>query len=398
MRELGYCDRTREIGRQVARIVEMSRYAHDIRIFKRMASATCDAISPYGTFGELLSASATFPFSRCGLAVVPGALLPQRGYASSSLFQFAVPSSQLSLARQPLGLGGSRLVHTVQSQVLLASAPVSFHPRISSSVAPARALSGGPPAPGDAPRAAEGLRDTARVVGGEEAATASPGNRSAEQQPEPQPQQRQQQEEGWDGEEEPAHVPLDPNVETPGVLFITAGAAISAIVAVLIAGLGILGTFYAGFVINQITKELQAAGAGTKPAATATITTAAEDNNAPTRGRMASTSTQEHQVTPAPGVSVTEAKPPHASSSTSDMAAHQRTPEAGIRSQPAEAKTSSSTPSTSLHGAAVAVNSSPGPQPKRATWRSWLGSGLGWWKRRPDPRETEPHQLPAGPG
>ncbi|GIL81516.1 hypothetical protein Vretimale_994 [Volvox reticuliferus] len=336
MRELGYCDRTREIGRQVARIVEMSRYAHDIRIFKRMASATCDAISPYGTFGELLSASATFPFSRCGLAVVPGALLPQRGYASSSLFQFAVPSSQLSLARQPLGLGGSRLVHTVQSQVLLASAPVSFHPRISSSVAPARALSGGPPAPGDAPRAAEGLRDTARVVG--------------------------------------------------------------AIVAVLIAGLGILGTFYAGFVINQITKELQAAGAGTKPAATATITTAAEDNNAPTRGRMASTSTQEHQVTPAPGVSVTEAKPPHASSSTSDMAAHQRTPEAGIRSQPAEAKTSSSTPSTSLHGAAVAVNSSPGPQPKRATWRSWLGSGLGWWKRRPDPRETEPHQLPAGPG
>ncbi|GIL62155.1 hypothetical protein Vafri_16421 [Volvox africanus] len=226
------------------------------------------------------------------------------------------------------------------------------------------------------------------MVRDEQPGTASPGNRAVEQQPQPQKQPQKQQEEGWDGEEDLESVPLDPNAETPDAMFITAGAAISAIVAVLIAGLGIFGTFYAGFVINQITKELQAAGARSKTPATA-------NTSSPP---ATPTSTQEHQVTTTPRVGLAGAKPSDVSTSPSDQTAHLRTPEAVLGSQPTEARTRDSSPNTSLP--AVALNRSLGPRPERATWLSWLGSGFGWWKRRPNPREspTEPERLPVGPG
>ncbi|GLI60952.1 hypothetical protein VaNZ11_003203 [Volvox africanus] len=365
----------------------MSRNMHSIRVIKRLSSATCDARSLDGPIGELAPASSRSAL--CGLVAVTGALLPERGYASSSPFWLAFPSSHLNLARSPMGLGGSCLARTAQGQFLPSSAAASFHPCIPSSVTPARELNGGAAA-GGAPRAAEGLGDTARVVGGEQPGIASPGNRAVAQQLHPQPQPQKQQEEGWDWEEELVPVPLDPNVETPGAMFITAGAAISAIVAVLIAGLGILGTFYAGLVINQITKELQAAGAGSKPPATTNATT----NGTPTTP----SSTQEHQVTTTPRVGLAGAKPLDVSTSPSDTAGHLRTPKAVLGSQPTAAKTSSNSPNTSPP--AVALTRSLGPRPERATWLSWLGSGLGWWKRRPNPREspTEPEQLPAGPG
>ncbi|PNW87442.1 hypothetical protein CHLRE_02g145452v5 [Chlamydomonas reinhardtii] len=70
-------------------------------------------------------------------------------------------------------------------------------------------------------------------------------------------QQAPAQQGGWDDDAESPPIPLDPNVKPPGMAFVTAGAAISALLAVGVAALGILGTFYAGYAISQIAKELK---------------------------------------------------------------------------------------------------------------------------------------------
>ncbi|KAG2437206.1 hypothetical protein HXX76_005869 [Chlamydomonas incerta] len=77
---------------------------------------------------------------------------------------------------------------------------------------------------------------------------------------------------GWDDDAEPPPVPLDPNVKPPGMAFVTIGAAISAMLAVGVAALGILGTFYAGYAISQIAKELKKPEPGSGPVAAAPAT------------------------------------------------------------------------------------------------------------------------------
>ncbi|KAG2499600.1 hypothetical protein HYH03_002541 [Edaphochlamys debaryana] len=165
-----------------------------------------------------------------------------------------------------------------------------------------------------------------------------PSTAGQEQQVQSQAQAQEQpavrrNESGWDEADEPAPIPLDPNVEPPGMLFVTAGATLSAVLAVSVAALGIIGTFYAGWAISQVAKEMRKH----KPAA-------------PGAGGAGSTAKGQ----------------------------------AGPAAQPAAG--GAATKQATQTGSGGDVNASAGSVPRR-TWWGWLG---GFFRRRPQGAAGEP--------